>query len=312
MLVEAINVSYGSRRALIDVSFCVAPRQIYGLLGPNGGGKTTLFRVLCTLLKPTSGNAWVGGASVVEDPMAGRRQIGVVFQTNSLDRDLTVRENLLFEAYLRGISRSEARSRIAGLLEHFGLADRAGDMVGTLSGGLQRRLEIVKSVLHRPRVLILDEPSVSLDPTARFDLWNLLKTLRDQQSMTVLLTTHLMEEADRCDRLAILHQGRIVAEGTPESLKEKIGGDVVSIQAEDPVELAKLVQTHFGCPAQLVDGTLRLERPRGHQFVAQVIEAFPGRITAITVSRPTLEDVFIHQTGHQFVDEERRLEKQVS
>jgi len=301
--VEAVSVSYGLRQALVDVSFTVASRQIYGLLGPNGGGKTTLFRVLSTLLRPASGNAYVGDVSVVNDPIGTRREIGVVFQSNSLDRELTVRENLDCQAALYHLSRTEAARRSEELVEKFGLADRRNDLVGTLSGGLQRRLEIAKSLLHRPRVLILDEPSAALDPTARFDLWNLLRTLRDQQSMTILLTTHLMEEADRCDRLAILNHGRIVSEGTPESLKEKIGGDVVSIQATEPEQLGRLIKERFGCVTQLVDGTLRLERLRGHQFVAQVIEAFPGRITAITVSRPTLEDVFVHETGHRFVDE---------
>jgi ABC-2 type transport system ATP-binding protein len=301
--VEAISASYGRRQALVNVSFAVASRQIYGLLGPNGGGKTTLFRVLCTLLRPASGDAYVSGVSVVEDPMGVRRQLGVVFQTNSLDRELTVRENFDFQAALHRLSKAEAQARSGELMDRFGLADRRNDLVGTLSGGFQRRLEIAKSLLHRPRVLILDEPSAALDPTARFDLWNLLRSLREQQSMTILLTTHLMEEADRCDRLAILNRGRIVSEGTPESLKERIGGDVVSIQAADPEQLRQLIRRHFGCPVQLVNGALRLERLRGHQFVAQVIEAFPGRIRAITVSRPTLEDVFVHETGHQFVDE---------
>lgn len=301
--VEAISANYGPRQALVGVSFVVAPRQIYGLLGPNGGGKTTLFRVLCTLLRPASGNAYVNGVSVVDDPMGARREIGVVFQTNSLDRELTAAENLDCQAALHRLTKADARERSEELLVKFGLADRRNDLVGTLSGGLQRRLEIAKSLLHRPRVLILDEPSAALDPTARFDLWNLLRSLRDQQSMTVLLTTHLMEEADRCDRLAILNQGRIVSEGSPESLKERIGGDVVSIQAADPEQLGKQIKQHFGCPIQLVNGTLRLERLRGHQFVAQVIEAFPGQISAITVSRPTLEDVFVHETGHKFVDE---------
>jgi ABC-2 type transport system ATP-binding protein len=301
--VEGISASYGRRQALVNVSFAVEAGQIYGLLGPNGGGKTTLFRVLCTLLRPASGNAYVRDVSVVDRPVTARRQFGVVFQTNSLDRELTVRENLDCQAALHRLVKTDARRRSAELLERFGLADRRNDLVGTLSGGLQRRLEIAKSLLHEPRVLILDEPSAALDPTARFDLWNLLRSLRDQQSITILLTTHLMEEADRCDRLAILNEGRIVSEGTPESLKERIGGDVVSIQATEPDQLAKLIQQHFGCPVQLVNGTLRLERLRGHQFVAQVIEAFPGRISAITVSRPTLGDVFVHETGHRFVDE---------
>jgi len=301
--VEAVNVSYGNRPALVNVNLCVEPQQIYGLLGPNGGGKTTLFRVLSTLLRPASGNAWVGGASVIDSPMSVRHRIGVVFQTNSLDRDLTVRENLLCEAYLRGIKKAEARTRIEELLGRFNLADRSSELVRTLSGGLQRRLEIAKSLLHRPRLLIMDEPSAALDPTARFELWSLLRVLRDEQDMTIVLTTHLMEEADRCDRLAILHRGRIVSEGSPESLKERIGGDVVSIQSKEPAQLAELIKQRFGCHSQLVDGTVRVERPRGHQFVAQVIEAFPGRITAVTVSRPTLEDVFVHETGQQFVDE---------
>jgi ABC-2 type transport system ATP-binding protein len=300
ILVENLSFNYGRRAALVNVGFRVPPAAIYGLLGPNGGGKTTLFQILCTLLKPLTGTATVAGADVAAEPMEVRRRIGVVFQTNSLDRELTVTENLRCQASLHGLKRAEASPRTAELLAQFRLSDRAHDLLGTLSGGLQRRVELAKSLIHRPLVLVLDEPTAALDPSARYEFWNYLKTLRDQHGMTIAMTTHLMEEAERCDRLAILNQGRIVSEGTPDELRGRIGGDVVTIRSDEPVSLARRIEEQFHLEAFLVDGAIRIERPRGHEFVARLMEAFPAQITAITVSRPTLEDVFVHETGHHF------------
>lgn len=301
--IENLNYSYGSRPALQGVGFAVEEGEIFGLLGPNGGGKTTLFRILSTLLEPDSGRVRVMGWDVREAPSEVRRKIGVVFQSNSLDLQLTVRENLIHEGHLHGLRDGALRARIEEVLGRLALADRRHDLVRDLSGGLRRRLELGKGLLHQPPLLILDEPTFGLDPGVRRDLWKYLGTLRDQEGVTILLTTHIMEEAERCDRLAILSQGRIVAWGTPEALKEKIGGDVIVVQTPEPERLSAEILERFSCPCVVVNGTVRMERSRGHEFVTRLMESFPGWIQAVTVGKPTLEDVFVRETGHRFWEE---------
>jgi len=224
--VEGLTHRYGERTALDGVSFSVRSGEVFGLVGPNGGGKTTLFKILSTALAPSSGSARVAGVDVRDG--AVRRRIGVVFQSPSLDGKLTVGENLLHHGHLYGLSGSGLKERIGEELTRFGLKDRMGDRVEKLSGGLQRRVELAKSLLHRPEVLLLDEPSTGLDPGARRDLWDALRGLK---GVTVLLTTHLLEEAERCDRMAILHKGKIVALGEPLTLRGEIGGDVVTVRS---------------------------------------------------------------------------------
>ena len=304
--VNNLTYSYGDRRALQGVSFSVEQGEIFGLLGPNGGGKTTVFRLLCTLLVAQSGQARVLGWEVGKNPFQVRRQIGVVFQSNSLDVQLTVAENLIHEGHLYGLRSGELRKRVEEMLSRVGLRERSHDLVGNLSGGLRRRLELAKGLLHRPPVLMLDEPTSGLDPGIRRDLWEYLQILRDQEGVTILLTTHLMEEAERCDRLAVLSEGRVVAAGSPGALKEKIGGDVIVIQTPAPERLRDQIQEAFSCPSVVVDGTLRVERRDGHQFVTQLVENFPGQIKAVTVGKPTLEDVFVHETGHRFWEQEKK------
>jgi ABC-2 type transport system ATP-binding protein len=299
---ESLCHDYGARRALDGVDLEVGAGEIFGLLGPNGGGKTTLFRILATMLRPGGGRASVLGHDVARQAGRIRESIGVVFQSPALDRRLTVRENLLTQGRLYGLRGRALRQAADGLLDRLGVLGRADERVATLSGGLARRVEIAKGLLHRPRLLILDEPSSGLDPGARRDLWGLLRDLRDREGVTVLLTTHFVDEAEICDRLAILSDGRLVAKGAPADLKAGIGGDVIVIATRSPAALGADLEARFGGPVRVVDGTVRLERPAGHQLIPRVVEAFADRIDAVTLGRPTLLDVFVRATGRGFTD----------
>jgi ABC-2 type transport system ATP-binding protein len=292
---------YETRTALNGVSFDVHPAELFGLLGPNGSGKTTLFRILSTLMIPTGGRAVVLGCDAAQDAASLRRQIGVVFQAQSIDAKLTAYENLWHQGHLYGLIGSALKKRISEILERVGLADRAKERVETFSGGMQRRIELAKGLLHRPGVLLLDEPTTGLDPGARRDLWQYLQMLRDEEQVSVLVTTHLMEEAERCDRLAILSEGNLVALGTPVELKSEIGGDVIMLDAaSDASLLAERIRSRFHVETTVMESQVRIEREEGHRFVPDLVEAFPGEVQAITVSKPTLEDVFIRRTGHKF------------
>jgi ABC-2 type transport system ATP-binding protein len=291
---------YEQRTALDGVSFDVQAAELFGLLGPNGSGKTTLFRILSTLMIPVGGRASIMGFDVARDPNGLRRQIGVVFQAQSIDVKLTAAENLMHQGHLYGLHGSALQARIREMLGRVGLADRADEKAEIFSGGMQRRLELAKGLLHHPSVLLLDEPTTGLDPGARRDLWQYLAILRDEERVTVIVTTHLMEEAERCDRLAILNAGKVVALGTPNDLKHEIGGDVILLDARDAESLARRISERFSVDAHVLQGKVRLERENGHRFITEVVEAFPGEIDAISVSKPTLEDVFIHRTGHRF------------
>ena len=295
---------YDSRTALNGVSFDVRHAELFGLLGPNGSGKTTMFRILSTLMVPSGGRAVIMGFDAAKEPNKLRRQIGVVFQAQSIDVKLTAAENLWHQGHLYGLRGGVLKSRIAEMLSRVGLADRAHEKAETFSGGMQRRLELAKGLLHHPAVLLLDEPTTGLDPGARRDLWQYLQILRDEEKVTVIVTTHLMEEAERCDRLAILNEGKLVALGTPAELKREIGGDVILLDARDAESLAEQIRGRFNVNAQVLGGQVRLERENGHRFITDVVEAFPGEIQAISVRKPALEDVFIHRTGHKFWTEE--------
>jgi ABC-2 type transport system ATP-binding protein len=294
---EHLGFRYGERRALDDVSFAIRPGEIFGFLGPNGGGKTTLFRILSTLAAPQAGAARIFGFDLAGASRDVRRRLGVVFQHPSLDRKLTVAENLAHHARLYGLAGARQRERSRAMLERLGVADRAGDMVETLSGGLQRRVELAKAMLHQPELLILDEPSTGLDPAARRDFHLTLAALRAASPVTIVLTTHDMEEAERCDRVAILHRGRVVACGAPGELKAQVGGDVIVIRAAAPETLGRKLAERFSVDGALVDGTVRIERARGHELVSAMVEQFGDEIESVTFGKPTLEDVFIHLTG---------------
>jgi ABC-2 type transport system ATP-binding protein len=297
--VEGLAYRYGEREALEGVSFDVGSGELFGLLGPNGGGKTTLLQILATLRRPTRGSARVAGIDVVEYPDAARRRLGVVFQHPALDIQLTPAENLWHQGHLYGLAGPDLAGRSAELLDRLGVADRAGDRVKTLSGGLRRRVELAKGLLHRPSVLLLDEPTVGLDPGGRRVLWEYARTLR-QEGIAIVVTTHLMEEAEECDRVGILDRGKLVALDTPAALKAEIRGDVVSLASGDPEGLATAIRGRFGSEVSVVDGTVRIERRDGAELVPRLAEAFPGVIRSITVGKPTLEDVFVQRTGHRF------------
>lgn len=305
--VEALGHSYADRVALDGLDFTVEAGEMFGILGPNGSGKTTLFRILSTLLAPTSGRARVFGIDVQVDPDAIRQRAGVVFQSSSVDGKLTLVENLRHHGYLYGLWRRPLQHRIADMLQRFGLSDRANDPVESLSGGLRRRLDIAKSLLHRPDLLLLDEPTAGLDPNARRDLWSYLEALRAETlsqaaPITIVFTTHLTDEAEGCHRLAILDNGSMVALDTPPGLKRIIGGDVIFAQSRAPEELRQALRDQFGEESSMLGDVVRLEREGAHIFITELVEAFPGLISAITVRKPTLEDVFTRRTGHRFME----------
>src|SRR6476620_10242766 len=257
--VEDIRHSYGKRTALKGISFDVAAGEIFGLLGPNGSGKTTLFRILSTLMLPTSGRAKVSGFDSTKQADEVRRRIGVVFQSKSVDLKLTAAENLWHQGHLYGLRGATLKSRIQEMLERIALADRAKDKVETFSGGMQRRVELAKGLMHRPSVLLLDEPTTGLDPGARRDLWLYLNELRAREKVSIIVTTHMMEEDEHCDRLAILNLGEIVALGTPADLRSEIGGDVIMLEAADPRSFALRVQERFKTETTVMDGKVRMK-----------------------------------------------------
>ena len=304
--VENLTHRYNDRTALERVSFEVQAGEVFGLLGPNGGGKTTLFRILSTQLAPQQGAARVFGFDVARESREVRRRIGVVFQAQSVDGKLTVAENLRHQGHLYGLSGASLRARVEEMLALFGLAERARERAEKLSGGLRRRVEIAKAMLHRPALLILDEPTTGLDIGARHDLWKYLESLRASEGVTVMLTTHTMEEAESCGRILLLDEGKTIALDTPAALKAEIGGDVVTAETNDPAGLQAKIRALFGGSPSIVGDSVRIERERGHEFITELIEAFPGEINAVTLSKPTLEDVFIGRTGHQFIGQPRQ------
>jgi len=306
ILVRDLVKTFGERRALDGISLEVGRGELYCLLGPNGGGKSTLFRILATLSLPDSGSARIAGHDVLSEAPEVRARLGVVFQSPSLDGKLTILENLRCGGALYGLRGAELESRIQEAATALNLTDRLGDLVETLSGGLQRRAEIAKCLLIRPEVLLLDEPSTGLDPGARLDLWAALEELRTKHGVTALCTTHLMEEAARADRVGIVSAGKLVASGTPEELTSALGGDVISLGVSPGTgadHLSKRITEKTGCPANVVEGEVRLESREAYALAARIAGEFPGEISSLRIARPTLEDVFVARTGRLFADQ---------
>jgi len=301
--VENLTFLYGSKTALSGLAFSVGRGEIFGFLGPNGGGKSTTFKILSTLYSCRPGQIKMFGMDLSENKIAIRRKMGIVFQSPALDKKLKVRENLEHQGHLYGLSGGELQRRIDRDLNRLNLKDREKDKVETLSGGLQRRVELAKALLNDPELMILDEPSTGLDPAARREFWGHLETLRRSQGMTVLVTTHYLEEADRCDRLLILDQGKKVALGNPEELKAEIGGEVLRIKAKNPEALMGSISEKLKVQTLLVGGLIQIEQPKAHHLVAPLLDTFSGEVLSLTLGPPTLEDVFIHKTGRRFSEE---------
>lgn len=295
--VRALTKRYGDVEAVRGVDFEVQPGETFGFLGPNGAGKSTTIGMLCTLVRPTSGSATVAGYDVVQSRDDVRRSIGLVFQDPTLDNYLTAEQNLRFHADLYGVARSVVRSRIDQVLDLVGLTERRSDEVRNFSGGMKRRLEIARGLLHSPIVLFLDEPTIGLDPQTRASTWRYIKSLQQFEQTTIFMTTHYMDEAEFCDRIAIIDKGQIVALGTPEELKSSVGEDRVEIKTvADEAAIASL-REHFGLEATLRDGSVTFSVPRGGEFVPRLFAELGVEIRSVGVSRPSLDDVFLAYTG---------------
>jgi ABC-2 type transport system ATP-binding protein len=297
---RGISLTLGPRVVLDDVSFAVRPGEVFGLLGPNGSGKTSLMRCLSGLLTPDLGVLWLGGRELSKKSRALRAGIGVVFQDASLDDRLTARENLVLAAALFGVRGAEARERAKELLVFMELGGREDDPVRTFSGGMKRRLEIARALIHRPRLVLMDEPTTGLDPHACERIWNRLLALRKLQGLTIVLTTHKADEAALCDRLLVIDRGHVVTVDTPEGLLGRFSGDILTLEGERPRELAEEVKLKLGLTAHLVDDKVELALNRAHELIPRLVEALPpGRLRAVTMRRPTLADAFVRITGRR-------------
>jgi len=305
-VVSVANLSkrFGEVEAVRGVSFTVAPGEAFAFLGPNGAGKSTTISILCTLLRPTSGRAAVAGFDVLEDPLGVRRHIGLVFQDPTLDDYLTAEENLRFHAQLYRVPASQIARRLDEVLAMVELTERRHSLVRTFSGGMKRRLEIARGLMHSPRVLFLDEPTVGLDPQTRAHIWSYINELRVREHITMFLTTHYMDEAENCERLAIIDHGEIVATGTPEALKEAVGKDRIELHVDDPAEAIDELRDEFGIEARLSEGFVAFHVAGAEEFAPRLLAELRTPTRSIRIARPTLDDVFMAYTGRTIRDAE--------
>ncbi|TDC82111.1 ATP-binding cassette domain-containing protein [Actinomadura sp. 7K507] len=302
--VDGLIKRFGEVEAVRGIEFAVRPGEIFGFLGPNGAGKSTTINMLCTLLKPTGGRALVAGYDVVRERDDVRRNIGLVFQDPTLDGYLSGEQNLRFHAELYGVPRTVMRERMRQVLEMVGLWERRRDLVQTYSGGMKRRLEIARGLLHSPRVLFLDEPTVGLDPQTRASIWDYIRQLKDAEEITIFMTTHYMDEAEFCDRIAIMDSGTIVALDTPEALKAGVGEDRVRIQTSDDEAAIAALKERFDLEAVMSEGAVTFRVAAGEEFVPRLFAGLGVPIRSVNVSRPSLDDVFMSFTGSTIRDAE--------
>jgi ABC-2 type transport system ATP-binding protein len=301
--VNNLTKKFKTLTAIDDISFTVNEGEVFGFLGPNGAGKTTTINILCTLLSATSGTTEIAGLDCAKDPDNVRASIGLIFQDTTLDTGLTAYENLKFHAYLYNLDRALTDKRIDEMLEVVKLADRKHDLIKNFSGGMKRRLEIARGLLHYPRVLFLDEPTIGLDPQTRNTIWEFIAELRRREKITVFMTTHYMEEAENCDRIAIIDHGKIIAEGTPAKLKSVVRGDIIRLVTSDNNRAIREIKERFNIIAQEENGGLSLEAERGEELVPKLIHALPMETRSVSIQKPTLNDVFLKLTGRIMRDE---------
>jgi ABC-2 type transport system ATP-binding protein len=297
--VEGLSKKFNGLTAVDNISFEVNEGTIFGFLGPNGAGKTTTINILCTLLSPTSGKASIAGHDCVKEPSEVRKAIGIVFQDTTLDKDLTAYENLQLHAYLYDVRRNEIKTRIEDALSFVGLYERKNDLVKKFSGGMKRRLEVARGLIHRPRVLFLDEPTLGLDPQTRSNLWEFIVGLPRKHNVTIFMTTHYMEEAEVCDSIAIIDKGNIIASGTPAELKKTVGGDVIYIKTEDNTKAKADIEKLFQIEVSEKNGELFLTSLRGDACIPEIIKSIGEKVLSVRLQRPTLNDVFLKLTGKQ-------------
>lgn len=297
--VENLTKDYGDLRAVDGINFEVYRGEIFGFLGPNGAGKTTTIKMLTGLLRPTAGTGKISGMDVSKEPMKVRKQIGLVFQTSSLDDKLTGRENLSFHSRLYNVPRDLEEERIEVLSERVGLSDRLDERTENYSGGMQRRLELIRGLLHHPRVLFLDEPTLGLDPQTRNHIWDYIQELKQEEELSIFLTTHYMDEVELAERTAVIDEGEIIALDTIEALKDELGGDLVFLQTEDNEKSRKSLEESFGLRAEKVDSKLKLTVDKGEEWIPKLIKAVSEDIKSINLHEPTMDDVFLHLTGKE-------------
>ena len=307
--VRDLAKSFGEIRAVRGVSFEVATGEVFGFLGPNGAGKTTTINMLCTLAKPSSGEATVAGHDVVRQRDDVRRNIGLVFQDPTLDGYLTAEQNLKLHAELYGVQSDLVRPRMQQVMEMVGLWDRKDSAVATFSGGMRRRLEIARGLMHSPRVLFLDEPTIGLDPQTRRSIWSYIRELKEREEITIFMTTHYMDEAEWCDRIAIMDHGEIVALDAPETLKAQVGKDRVTIHTDDDQAAIAAIAQRFGIEATMAEGAVTFGVPSGEEFVPRLFAESGIPIRSVSISRPTLDDVFMSYTGTTIRDAEEDQSK---
>ena len=298
--------------ALNELSLSVQKETIFGILGPNGGGKSTTFKILSTLIRPDKGSVEINGIDVIKSPDKVRSLLGIVFQSPALDKKLTVEENLHHQGHLYGIKGKLLEDRTTFLLKRLGLWEKRNEKTENLSGGQKRRLEITKSLIHEPQILILDEPTTGLDPLARREVWNYLKFLRETEKITILVTTHLLEEAEDCDEIALIDQGRVVCEGRPSQLRHEMGSDLVSIRTSYPSELRENIRSKFDVSSSNLGNQLRVQPKDLESFVSYLVKEGSSKIDNFTVGKPTLEDLFIEKTGHHFWIEKSGKDSEVT
>ncbi len=309
IVVRGLRKSFGEIQAVRGVDFEVALGEVFGFLGPNGAGKTTTINMLCTLAKPTSGSASVAGHDVVRERDDVRRNIGLVFQDPTLDGYLTAEQNLRLHAELYGVQSDLVMPRMQQVMEMVGLWERRDNTVATFSGGMRRRLEIARGLMHSPRVLFLDEPTIGLDPQTRRSIWSYIRELKQSEDITIFMTTHYMDEAEWCDRIAIMDHGQIVALDTPETLKAEVGTDRVTIHTDDDEATIAALAERFGIEARISEGAVTFGVPAGEEFVPRLFAELGLPIRAVSVSRPTLDDVFMSYTGTTIRDAEEDQSK---